>query len=272
MPEIAEVRTVARTLNRQIVGKNIIGIDIIYDKIIENDLTFFKNNILNKTIKKVENFGKWLMFDLGEYTLLSHLRMEGKYFLKDSKDNIEKHEHIIFHLNDNLDLRYHDTRKFGKMNLVLTKDVFNTEEIKKLGIEPDSEKLTGEYIYENVKNKKIPIKQLLLDQTMINGLGNIYVDEVLFASNINPTRLGISINKSECENIKNACYEIITKATSSGGTTIRSYTSSLGVKGNYQDYLKVHTKENEKCLVCGNEIKKIRVGGRGTYFCPTCQK
>ena len=117
-----------------------------------------------------------------------------------------------------------------------------------------------------------PIKELLLDQSIINGLGNIYVDEVLFKSGIKPTRLGNTIKLKECASIKDACYEIITKATECGGTTIRSYTSSLGVEGRYQEFLQVHTKVNKPCPVCGNTIKKIRVGGRGTYYCNKCQK
>lgn len=116
------------------------------------------------------------------------------------------------------------------------------------------------------------MKTLLLDQTVINGLGNIYADEVLHAAGINPLRLGSEVTLDECEKIKNAAHDIITKATENGGTTIRSYTSSLGVYGHYQDYLKVHTKEGHICDTCGSVILKTRVGGRGTYYCPKCQK
>ena len=116
------------------------------------------------------------------------------------------------------------------------------------------------------------IKELLLDQSIINGFGNIYVDEVLFASNIKPNRLGNKITLKECDKIRLSSKEIITKATECGGTTIRSYTSSLGVEGTYQNYLMVHTKAKEPCKVCGTIIEKTRVGGRGTYFCKKCQK
>ena len=269
MPEIAEVRTVARTLNKSLPGHKIKDINVIYSRIIDQDVLEFKKMLIGKTIISVDNFGKYLLFNLGDLTLISHLRMEGKYFIKGIDDKIEKHEHVIF-IFDDFTLRYHDTRKFGRMRVVKTDEVYNSKEIKKLGIEPDDEKLTKEYIYEHVHNKNIPIKTLLLDQTIINGLGNIYVDEVLFASGINPTKVGNKISLTECEKIKNASKEIITKATLLGGSTIRSYTSSLGVTGHYQDYLKVHTKEI--CPNCENKIKKIRVGGRGTYFCDKCQK
>ena len=272
MPEIAEVRTVKDALKKRILNRKIIDIKYRYDGIIKSDKEEFKNILINKTFKDIRSIGKWLIFDLGEYSFLSHLRMEGKYYIKPTNEEYEKHEHIIFKLDNNEDLRYKDVRKFGVMILTKTKDINSLEEIKKLGIEPDSDSLTKEYIYNKIKDSNKPIKELLLDQTIINGLGNIYVDEVLFESRINPTRIGSSITKNECEKIKEASQSIIKKATIEGGTTIRSYTSSLGVEGNYQNYLKVHTKQGKPCIVCNTNIEKIRVGGRGTYYCPKCQK
>lgn len=272
MPELAEVRTVAKTLDKMVTKRKIIGIETPYDSIIEGDKKAFKKEVLNKYITNVSNYGKWLFITLGDLTIMAHLRMEGKFYIKPTDEVREKHEHIIFHLDNNTDLRYHDVRKFGKMILVKTDDIYHQKEIMKLGIEPDNKALNGVYIHEFIKNKKLPIKSLLLDQSIINGLGNIYSDEVLFASGINPTRKGESITLEECEKIKDAAAAIITKATSMGGTTIRSYTSSLGVTGTYQSELKVHTKKGEPCSVCHTPIEKIRVGGRGTYYCPKCQK
>ena len=272
MPEIAEVRTVASTLNRQLVGRKIIDIEMPYSRIIEGDPLEFKNALLNRRITGVDNFGKWMFIHLDDLTILSHLRMEGKYFLKDSSDPIEKPEHIIFHLDNGHHLRYHDTRKFGRMHLVKTEDIYKTPEISKLGIEPDDDKLSSNYLYDALKKRTLPIKTLLLDQSIINGLGNIYVDEVLFAAKINPLKKGSDISLEECSAICKNAARIIKLATSLGGTTIRSYTSSLGVTGHYQDNLKVHTHDNEPCPDCGTTIEKIRIGGRGTYYCPNCQK
>ena len=272
MPEIAEVRTVKSVLKKNLVGRTINNIIYKYPGIIKSDKDEFKNILIGRTISDVDNFGKWIFIKLGEYTILSHLRMEGKYYIKDRNEEYEKHEHIIFELDNSKDLRYKDVRKFGVMMLVKTSDIYNTDEINKLGIEPDSKDLTSDYIYNKIHKSNKPIKELLLDQSIINGLGNIYVDEVLFASGIMPTRLGNKVTLKECEAIKNSCYDIITKATKEGGTTIRSYTSSLGVEGNYQNYLKVHTKAKQPCLICGTIIEKTRVGGRGTYYCKNCQK
>lgn len=272
MPEIAEVRTVAKALKEKIIGRTIKDIQYRYPGIIKTDKEEFKNILIGKTITDINTFGKWIFIKLDDYTILSHLRMEGKYYIKDTNEEYEKHEHIIFKLDNNKDLRYKDVRKFGVMMLVKTKDIYNTSEISKLGIEPDDSKLTKEYIYNRIHKSNKPIKELLLDQSIINGLGNIYVDEVLFASHILPTRLGNTIKLDECENIKETAGRIIKKATLCGGTTIRSYTSSLGVEGTYQQYLLVHTKVNQPCSICNNPIKKIRVGGRGTYYCDKCQK
>ena len=272
MPEIAEVQTVREVLKRKVLRKRIKNVNIIYNKIIENDIDDFKKRIIGKEFIDIDRRGKWLLFDLGEDYLCSHLRMEGKYFCKDHNEEIDKHEHIIFEFDDNTDLRYKDVRKFGRMCLVKKDEIDSYEPVAKQGIEPISDKLSKEYIYERFKNKKIPIKSLLLDQTIIAGLGNIYADEVAYRAKVNPLKMGNEIKISECERIKDACKEIITKAIEYGGTTIRSYTSSLGVTGHYQDFLEVHTKEGKKCNRCGSIIKKEKVGGRSTYYCPKCQK
>lgn len=270
MPEIAEVRTVRKALKEKIVGRTIKDIIYRYDPIIKSDKAEFKKLLVGKKITDIENYGKWLFIKLDDYTILSHLRMEGKYYIKPSSEEYEKHEHIIFNLDNGTDLRYKDVRKFGVMKLIKTEDIYNSEEIKKLGIEPDDKKLSKEYIYSKLSNSKHKIKELLLDQSIINGLGNIYADEVLYEAGIIPTKEGIDITLDECEKIKEACNKIITLATKHRGTTIRSYTSELNVTGEYQDFLKVHTRK--ECKKCNTKIEKIRVNGRGTYYCPNCQK
>jgi len=272
MPEIAEVETVRNILKDKILNKKITDVNILYSGIIKNDLETFKSILINNKFSDILRIGKWLIFELNDHYLLSHLRMEGKYFIKNPTDPIVKHEHIIITFADYTDLRYHDTRKFGVMKIIAKKDLYDTEEIKKQGKEVLDSTLDANYLLKNFKTKKLPIKTVLLDQSIISGLGNIYVDEVLYASKIHPLRLAKDITYSECEKIINESNRIITKAIAYGGTTIKSYTSSLGVTGNYQQFLKVHTKNNTPCEVCHNLIEKIKVGGRGTYLCPKCQK
>ncbi len=271
MPEIAEVETVRNTLKKRVLNKKIKDVKIIYDKIIESDLQEFKDILINNEFKDILRIGKWLIFVLPDYYLLSHLRMEGKYFIKNSNDPIEKHEHIILTFNDGSDLRYHDTRKFGRMKLVKKDELYQTKEIAKQGKEPLDDSLTSNYLLKKFKDKNIPMKKILLDQSIISGLGNIYADEVLFASLIHPLRMASSLTKEECERIVKTSKKIIEDAIKNGGTTIKSYTSSLGVTGHYQDLLKVHKKEGKPCVNCQTPIKRIKVGGRSTYFCEKCQ-
>jgi formamidopyrimidine-DNA glycosylase len=239
---------------------------------IESDLSSFKTDLIGEEFIDIKRRGKWLIFETSKSYLLSHLRMEGKYFLKSSSDNIEKHEHVIISFIDNTDLRYHDTRKFGRMKLIKKEELENTIEIKKQGYEPGSKELTSEYLMEKFKNKNLPIKTILLDQTIISGLGNIYANEVLYASHINPLKKGKDITQSEAENIVSSSARIIKKAMELGGTTIKSYTSSLGVTGRFQNELMVHKKEGKPCKICKSPIKNIKVNGRSTYFCEKCQK
>ena len=269
MPELPEVRCVAKVLKKNILNKKIIGINIIYKNMIESDSLDF-NLLLNKKIEDIFTYGKYLIFKVEDIFLVSHLRMEGKYFLKKNDDEILKHEHIIFDLEDNVSLRYHDTRKFGKM--VLTRDYKNYKSIKKLGLEPFDKNISVSYVMDKIKGKNITIKELLLDQSIIAGLGNIYANEVLYASKIYPCRCGKDISDIDVKNILDSSKEILNLAIKEGGTTIKSYTSSLGVIGNYQNFLKVHKRDGEKCFLCNDIILKIRVGGRSTYYCPSCQK
>lgn len=271
MPEIAEVETVRRTLKKLVLNKKIKEVKVLYPKIIESDVEEFKDILKERKVIDIDRRGKWLLFDLNDYYLLSHLRMEGKFFVKKSDEIINKHEHIIITFEDNIDLRYHDTRKFGRMNLVKKEEIDNVPAIKKQGIEPISADLTKEYLQDKFKNKNLPIKTLLLDQSIISGLGNIYANEVLFASRINPLKKGRDLTSVECERIVESAKIIINKAIEEGGTTIKSYTSSLGVTGRFQQYLQVHRRENEPCYICHTRIKKIKINGRSTYYCPICQ-
>ena len=272
MPEIAEVETVRNTLKERILNKKIKEVKVFYEPMIESDLVSFKKNLIGASFIDIKRRGKWLIFETEHYYLLSHLRMEGKYFIKDKNEVKEKHEHVIFIFEVDTTLRYCDTRKFGRMNLVLKADLENVESIKKQGLEPGDEQLTSEYLLKKFKNKKLPIKTVLLDQTIISGLGNIYANEVLFYAKINPLKPACNLTKDECEQIVVGSDIIIREAIRMGGTTIRSYTSSLGVTGRFQQNLKVHKREKEPCLECSTLIENVKVGGRSTYYCSMCQK
>ena len=270
MPEIAEVETVRRTLKKQILNKRIRYVKVLYKNIIEKD-SLDINKIIDDKFIDIKRKGKWLIFELENYNLLSHLRMEGKFFLKKEDEPVEKHEHVIIGFED-FELRYHDTRKFGRMVLLKKDETDSYKGLSKLGIEPLDKILTKEYIYSKINKSNLSIKTLLLDQTIISGLGNIYANEVLFDAKINPYRKGKSITIIECERIVNSSNKIIKEAIELGGTTIKSYTSSLGVTGRFQQKLMVHKKEGEECKICSSKIKKEFINGRSSYYCDNCQK
>ena len=273
MPELPEVENVKETLKKQVLNRTIVDVNIIYNNIIEYPTSDeFKSKIVNQKINDIKRRGKWLMFELDNYYLLSHLRMEGKYLIRRLNDEYGKHEHVSFILDDNTELRYKDTRKFGRMHLI-DKDKINVSKpISELGLEPWDLNLNINYLKDKFKTKKLPIKTVILDQSIIVGIGNIYADEILFLSHINPLKKAYQLTDKELNNIIENTKIILDKAIKLGGTTIRSYESSEGVHGNFQNELLVHGKVNEKCPECGNMIEKIKVGGRGPYFCSKCQK
>lgn len=274
MPELPEVETVRNVLKGWVLGKTIKDVNIFYEKVIENmNFTEFKSKIVNQKINDINRKGKYLLFVLDDYILLSHLRMEGKYYLvKDEEldEKTNKHKIISFSLDDDSLLLYHDVRKFGKMKLLDKRNYLEDESLKKVGKEPFE--ITSNELYLKIKKSNKPIKELLLDQSNMAGLGNIYADEVLFLSKIFPLRKGKEINKNECDIIVENSILVLNKAIELGGSTIKSYHSGNKVDGRFQNELNVYGKKGEKCPCCGNVIEKTVVGGRGTHYCNNCQK
>ena len=271
MPELPEVETVKNGLINKVLNKKITACKVLYQGIIAYpDKEKFIKEITNQTINDISRRGKFLIFELDDYYLVSHLRMEGKYFIKNQKETISKHDHIIFTLDDKEELRYNDTRKFGRMHLV-KKNELNITPIAKLGLEPWDENLNVKYLKEKLHKSKA-IKTLLLDQTIITGIGNIYADEILFLSKINPITKGCNLTNKNLQDIIDNTKKILEKAITAGGTTIHTYTSVDGIHGRFQQELLVHNKKGEQCPICQTPISKIVVNGRGTYYCPKCQK
>ena len=268
MPELPEVQTVLDTLQTKIKNKKIIDIKVLYKPIVEANATTFKKKLIGQHFRNFKRRGKYLLFEMDDITLVSHLRMEGKYFIVDDKFPRSKHDHVIFYLDNGKQLRYNDVRKFGRMELIEKQDEYR--EFKNLGPEPFSRDFNVKYCKEYLSNRRKPIKEVLLDQSFVAGIGNIYADEILFAIRVNPSRLTNTLSDEEIKDLISNTRRILKNAIKAGGTTIRSYTSSLGVTGRFQLKLNVHTMD--KCKVCNKDIKKIVVGGRGTYYCPTCQK
>jgi formamidopyrimidine-DNA glycosylase len=271
MPELPEVETVKEKLKPRLINKKIVDVAVRWNNtIVDIDPEDFKNKLKNQIFLDIRRRGKWLVFELSNYYLLVHLRMEGKFFFKDIDEEINKHEHIIFRLDD-VELRFHDTRKFGKMYLLDKEDINNKRPLNELGLEPFDDDLNVSYLKNKYKNKGLPIKEVLLDQKIIVGIGNIYADEILFLSKINPWKKVKELNIEELQSIIDNTKKVLKRAIELGGTTIRSYVSLDNKKGEFQNELYVHSRKDLPCKICNTLIKKDFIGGRGTYYCPTCQ-
>ena len=243
MPELPEVETVRRTLKNFVLHKTIDSIEVRYPRIIDGDVETFVTTLIHQSICDIDRYGKYLIFILDHDAFISHLRMEGKYNIKMKDEPYDKHDHIIFHMTDGTDLRYNDTRKFGRMQLV--------------------------DIYPRIHQSHLPIKQLLLDQSIFTGIGNIYANEICFRMGMDPRTRGDRLSKKRILELIEVSSTILKEAIAQGGTTIHSFDAN-GIHGLFQVTLSVHAQTT--CSKCKGPIKKITIAGRGTYYCPHCQK
>lgn len=267
-----EVETVRRTLLPLVKGKTIEKVILWYPKIVATDHDEFVKKIPGKRIVDINRYAKYLLIRLSDnLTIVSHLRMEGKYRLTTPNTPKDKHDHVEFVFTDGTALRYNDVRKFGRMQLILTGTERQTTGIGKLGPEPNSLEFSEQYFINSLQRKKKNIKNTLLDQRTVAGLGNIYVDETLWQSGIHPLSVANKIPAEKVKQLRKNINQTITIATKERGTTVHTYLDANGKTGGYQKMLKVYGHAGEKCAKCGTVLEKIKVSGRGTTFCPHCQ-
>ena len=272
MPEMPEVETVRRTLLPLIKGKTIKEVTVWYPKIITGDAKEFKKQLAGKRIETIDRYAKYLLIRLsGHLTVVSHLRMEGKYRLVKVNTKKDKHDHVQIVFNDNSALRYNDVRKFGRMQLITTGTEKESTGIGKLGAEPNSQAFTVSYLQKGLARKKKNIKNTLLDQSVVAGLGNIYVDEVLWETKIHPLSMANSIPAKKVAELHDNINSLIELAIAERGTTVHTYLDANGKTGGFQKMLQVYGHNGEPCERCGTPLEKIKVNGRGTTFCPKCQ-
>lgn len=269
MPELPEVETVRQTLRHLVLNRTIENVTVLYPAIVEGDVASFIQAVQGQTIREIDRKGKYLIFILDQIAFLSHLRMEGKYLFEPSSTPIEKHTHLIFQLDQGMDLRYHDVRKFGRLMLVDHDQYLSMEPLAKLAKEPFY--LTAAELYAQLKDCHQPIKTALLDQTKIAGLGNIYANEVLFRAAIHPLTKASELSLQKVQLLLDCACAVLSEAITQGGTTIRSF-SSNGIHGLFTQQLDVHGRDGEICHRCGYHIIKKKINTRTAYYCPKCQK
>lgn len=272
MPELPEVETVRRGLLKIAAGRKINAIDVFYGKTITNDVEKFRQALIGQTITTVDRRGKYLLFRFtNDLTMVSHLRMEGKYFNQPIGGPIDKHTHVVFEFTDGSELCYHDTRKFGRMTLVKTGDEMSVGGLKTIGPEPTASDFTLPYFKSILAKSRGKIKPFLLNQHHVAGLGNIYADEVLWMSKINPEQPANSLTDQQMVALHDNIIKELAKAIEYKGTTVHSFTNAFGDAGAFQDQLNAYGHAGDHCPRCGTKMVKIKVAQRGTTFCPHCQ-
>ncbi|ANZ68933.1 DNA-formamidopyrimidine glycosylase [Pediococcus claussenii] len=273
MPELPEVETVRRGLEALVKGKTIKQVNVRYDKMVSPNPDEFKSALKGKKILDIERRGKYLIFRFSEnLSMVSHLKMEGKYAVLPHTEPLSKHDHVIFELTDGSDLRYNDTRKFGRMNLVPSGKELTVGGLATIGPEPTPETLTFEYLSQRLRSKKVGMKSFLLNQSNVAGLGNIYVDEVLWLTKVHPLQPSNTLTDEEIKALRLNIFSELERAINAHGTTVFSYLNAAGHAGSFQNQLNVYHRQGKPCPRCGTLIEKIKVAQRGTHFCPHCQK
>ena len=287
MPELPEVEVVKKSLENKLKNLTIKKVNITNNKLRYKINSIQFNKIKKQKIISVQRRSKYLLINLNkDYTILAHLGMTGKFFIIDNhkkyktsfyyslKKNDIKHDHITFFFNKKIKLIYNDVRKFGFIKIYPTKDIFNCKHLASLGPEPLSTDFNSYYFSKYILNKKIRIKDLLMNQKFVAGLGNIYCNEVLFLCKINPIRSVKNINQKEIKKIIKSIKKILKQAILFGGSSIKDFYSTDGKDGNFQKKFNVYGKEKTSCSrsKCLGTIKKLYTSNRSSFFCSKCQK
>ncbi|HSX08711.1 MAG TPA: DNA-formamidopyrimidine glycosylase [Candidatus Saccharimonadales bacterium] len=283
MPELPEVETIRIGLQKYLVGHTIEDVIIHLPKQISGDT----KSIIGAKILSVKRFGKGLVITLSNgYSITIHVKMTGQLLYKNSSLSSQpiagnakvsvaslpdRYTHVVFKLDKGASLFYRDVRQFGWIRVVRSDLVATEQYFRSLGPEPLRD-LTLDMFQQILSKRKTPIKQLLMDQSLIAGIGNIYANDALFVARIHPKRSANSLTQKEQKLLFLAIEQVLKKGIEVGGASEWSYVDALGKSGRYQEFFQVYRKHGQKCPRCGTEIETIRLGGRGTFFCPECQR
>jgi len=288
MPELPEVETVRLQLLRKVKGKVIETVEVFHSKSVNHDETI-EDKLRGKVVANIDRVGKLLIFSFvgeADLFLLAHLKMTGQFFYVDDSGDIvggghsmsesdgrdfpHKHSRVAFHFTDHTSLYFNDMRLFGYTKLATKAEVETAR--SRFGPEPIAADFDCVWFAQKLKKRKTPVKAALLDQTFIAGLGNIYVDEALWRAKVRPMRRADKVTKAEAATLCAAAGDVMNESIAVGGTTFQHFKDTGGENGNFTDYLKVFGQQGTACSRCGNTIKKTRCAGRGTHYCPGCQK
>ncbi len=275
MPELPEVELVAQSLEKLVTNRRIVVAELFRERLAPfNSPADFAERLNNSKIMRVGRRGKHILFDLDNgNTLIAHLRMSGRFMLLPTERENPKYTHAAFYFADETRLVFQDQRHFGFMRIVETAKLAETKELKKLAPEPFGADFTPEYFREILKTSKKSLKEFLLDQTKVTGLGNIYASEAMFLARINPQTLANEVSAKKANDLFEKIREVLAESIAHGSTLNVNPENIDGsyYGGGFSHGWRVYDRENEKCVRCQTNIKRLKQGGRSTYFCPNCQ-
>lgn len=286
MPELPEIETLKLGLKKYLVGHKILDVDVKVPKIFQGNHA----DIVGSKVEEIKRIGKGIIIELDNGLVMAvHLKLTGQLIYSGKKTEglvlsektggtlPSRFTHVIFKLDNNAYLYYNDLRKFGWIKLLNKQEVINLPFFKGMGPEPDvgknisGKKLTLDYFKQIVSKGNVAIKILLMDQKRIGGIGNIYANDALNLARIDPRRKAKTLREDEIKKLYEAIFSVLREGVRLGGSSDVNYVHADGTEGNYQDHTLVYGKKGKKCPNCQGTIEKIQLGGRGTYFCPSCQ-
>ena len=273
MPELPEVETICAGLRPLVRGRRIAEVAVLERRLRRPVARGFSDQLRGKTILDVERRGKYILILLeGDIVWIFHLGMSGKLICVAAERPREKHDHIVVRLDDGHELRYHDPRRFGLSLLVPRSELEALPQIKVLGLDPFHQRFNGIYLYSVARSSRRRIRDLLIDQGVVVGVGNIYANEILFRAGIRPTTRAWKLGRVRVERIAQMVPKVLREAIRWCGTSFSDYRDAEDRFGEFQNHLRVYDREGEQCRVCGSRIKRVAIGNRSAFYCPRCQK
>lgn len=275
MPELPEVQTICNTLTPLLLGKEVAKVTVLLPRMIrKGTVQEIENAVQGKRLEQIKRKGKYLCFTFSDCGyILFHLRMTGRLtYCAPQEQSKERYERLRFTFTDNSALVFGDTRTLGAIYVLSSWDDTGIHGFDFMGIDPLSKEFTFSWLKQQVQGKAMTIKSFLLNQKYIGGLGNIYVDESLFLSHLLPTRRCDSLTEKEISALHQSIRHVLTESLAAGGTSFRDYRTGTGEKGHNQEKLWVYGRKGQRCLACGTVIKYDKIAGRGTQYCPQCQR
>ena len=273
MPELPEVETICRGLELHLAGRRILRVKVLERRLRCLVHRKFAEYLEGRTILRVERRAKYILIRLnGDLVWLVHLGMSGKLVHVDPQRDKEKHDHILVSLDSGQELRYHDPRRFGLSLVVPANELHHLPQLKHLGLDPFDPRFTGSYLHSFTQRSDRRIRDLLLDQQIVAGIGNIYANEILSRVGVRPTMRCRRLRRSRVEAIAAMIPEVLREAIRWCGTSFSDYRDADDKFGEFQNHLRVYDRDGEKCRLCPSPIKRVAIGNRSVFYCPTCQK